>query len=284
MAKIVLLTSYDVICLGIRVLSSVLKDEGHDVTLIFFKKDSNAPIDLEKRNHSMYIHYLPGEIQGCNYDINPYTNKEESILRNLIKDISPDIIGLSTRTFWLDFGKDLMNQIRQDNPRAITLAGGYGPSIQPEEFAKQVDYIVFGEGETTLKEIANLVDKKNFDEIKEVNNIGMEDKKGSLHINSPYPPLKKLDEIPFPEWEDKQSYYIENNQLITDPALIRNINWYDLFGCRGCPSNCSYCMAGHWNKMYKHYGDIYFPKIRIRSPENVISELVYQNSTFGVSH
>jgi radical SAM superfamily enzyme YgiQ (UPF0313 family) len=47
---------------------------------------------------------------------------------------------------------------------------------------------------------------------------------------------------------------------------------YDVFASRGCPNLCSYCMAGHWKKIYKDYGAP-FPNVRLRSPEAVINEL-----------
>jgi radical SAM superfamily enzyme YgiQ (UPF0313 family) len=167
-----------------------------------------------------------------------------------------------------------MSLLRKDNPNAVSIAGGYGPSLKMEEFAKQVDYVCFGEGETTLIDIARLIDQNRHEEIKTLNNIGYLDKNGSLVINPPHPPIMELDSLPFPDWSDNDSIYIENNMRITDPAQIRNIRWYDVFASRGCFSQCSYCMAGHWNKLYKSYGNIKFPRVRVRSPEIVIKEIV----------
>jgi radical SAM superfamily enzyme YgiQ (UPF0313 family) len=253
-----------------------MRKEGHEIHLVFFKKDSVAPVREDQRGDVMYTHYVGGGVQGCNFDVNPYSEIEEGILRETIKGLSPDIIGLSTRTFWLDFGTQLMQKVREDNPNSVTIAGGYGPSLQPKEFLQQVEYIVFGEGEKTLKEIARLVDRNEKSFIKNVPNVGSLNSDGNLHINPAFPPIKDLNALPVPDWDDENAYYIEYDKLITDPKEIRKTDWYDLFGCRGCPSGCTYCMAGQWGRMYKEYGGVNFPKVRIRSPDNVLNELVCQ--------
>jgi radical SAM superfamily enzyme YgiQ (UPF0313 family) len=251
------------------------------MNLVFLKKDSNAPKSYD--DGVMYTHYLPGSIQGCNYDINPITNEELNLLRQVIKDISPDIIGLSTRTFYLEIKEPILNLLRKDNPNAVLLAGGYGPSILPSDFIEYVDYIVFGEGEDTLVEIASYFDAGNANQIKQLQNVGYKDKNGQFAVNSLRKPIKDLDALPFPDWSDKNSYYIESNELKRKDE-IRNINWYDIFGSRGCPAHCSYCMASQWGDLYKKYSNSNYPRVRIRTPENVISELEYQKNTQDISY
>ncbi|TYT76294.1 B12-binding domain-containing radical SAM protein [Desulfobotulus mexicanus] len=284
MAKIVLFTCYDVICLGMRALSSHLKKNGHHVTMIFFKTHSAAPVKEENLKTIMYLHYLPGQIYANGYDTNPYTETELNLLIDTIASQKPDIIGLSTRTFWLDMNSDMTEKIRKKSPKSLLIAGGYGPSLLTKEFAEIFDYVCFGEGEKTLLDLANSYDDNHYEEIKHLNNIAYINNQKELIINPLHPPLKNLNELPFPDWDDENSFYIEDDQVISDQSLIRKTTWYDIFASRGCSSNCTYCMAGQWTNLYKDYGNITFPRIRVRNPENVIEELRERKKKYNLKY
>lgn len=232
----------------------------------------------------MYTHYVPGQVYRCNHDVNPFTETELCLLIQLIKSMNPDVIGLSTRTFWLEIGDRIIRSIRESLPQSLVIAGGYGPSLRLAELAKQFDFVCFGEGERALLQIARCIDQGNPDCIKDINNIAYLSSEGKLVINDLDKPITNLNELPFPDWDDHCSTYIEENSTITDPGRIRKTNWYDLFASRGCSSSCTYCMAGQWNRLYKEYGGISFPKVRSRSPENVIEELLSHKEKYDLKY
>ena len=58
-----------------------------------------------------------------------------------------------------------------------------------------------------------------------------------------------------------------------------HLGTYDIFASRGCPAACTYCGAAQWGRICKTYGGR-FPKIRLRSPANVIAELKAAAKTY----
>ena len=76
MAKVALFTCYDDFCIGIRIMANYLKQYGHEVSLIFFKKESGKEIEAPT-NDSLCYEILEGfRLRGYYYDINPWTEKE----------------------------------------------------------------------------------------------------------------------------------------------------------------------------------------------------------------
>ena len=71
-----------------------------------------------------------------------------------------------------------------------------------------------------------------------------------------------------------------------DRSCFPDMKIRDFISSRGCPYNCSYCYNDRWNKMFP---DI--PKVRTRSPKDVVAEIAsvnpqfayFQDSCFGVS-
>ncbi|MEW5772138.1 MAG: radical SAM protein [Thermodesulfobacteriota bacterium] len=270
MAHISLVTFYDTMCMGIRYLSSFLKEHGHTVDLIFFKEYSSRQVP-EDANAVQKI-YKPGSIYASVYDVNPPSDEEFRHLKDLLLELAPDAVGISTRSFGLPLAKSLAERVLSTLPRTLTLAGGYGPTLQPEEFAKYYDIVCFGEGEQLILDIAQCINAgQGQADIRRLNNAFYLDKAGTLVTNAVSNPLCDLDELPVPDWSGQGHYLIDNDTVTTEGIVFDD--WLDVFITRGCFSSCSYCMSGQWSAIYHKYLDGKFPKVRTRSPERVIQEI-----------
>src|SRR5258708_2227169 len=81
------------------------------------------------------------------------SNVRETIER-LVRDLAPDVVGLSVMTFQRATAFRIAHLVRVLRPSARIVVGGYDPSLAPEayESCADVDFIVRGEGEHTLRE------------------------------------------------------------------------------------------------------------------------------------
>ena len=242
MVKTVLIGLYDQESTGLRILHRCLKDRGHEVYTIFLKF-------IKKHGTN-----LP-------------TKKEISLLVNKIKEIQPKIIGISLRSMYFRVAIELTKKIR-DVSDAKIIYGGVHPTIEPIECLKFADMVCIGEGEQAIVELADKIEAgENFEKIK---NIWLKTPKGIIK-NEFAPFIKNLDSIPFPDYSDSQKYYIEDDKLSGRNFLPIHEIVYPIMTSRGCPFSCTFCQNNTFKKIFVNCG----PIIRRRSPENVISELIW---------
>lgn len=129
---------------------------------------------------------------------------------------------------------------------------------------KGADYIIQGEGELTLLELINTIEKGN--EIESVNGIVFQ-KKGVVTVNSKRAVLENLDELPLPAWDliDIDAYkrvWAKSNQPFT----------LNLATTRGCPFKCNWCAK-----------PIYGNRYNAHSPEYIVKEIAFLQEKFGVN-
>jgi anaerobic magnesium-protoporphyrin IX monomethyl ester cyclase len=79
----------------------------------------------------------------------------KATVERLVRDLEPDVVGLSVMTFQRTTALTLARLIRTLRPQATIVVGGYDPSLAPQEYTRcaDVDMIVRGEGERTLSEL-----------------------------------------------------------------------------------------------------------------------------------
>src|SRR5262245_41655509 len=76
-------------------------------------------------------------------------------LERLVREVAPDLVGLSVMTFQRRTALAIAGLVRRLRPSVKVVAGGYDPSLAPEAYAGPdgVDFIVRGEGELTFHEL-----------------------------------------------------------------------------------------------------------------------------------
>ncbi len=117
----------------------------------------------------------------------------------------------------------------------------------------ELDYIMIGEPELTFKELIHALEDKK--ELSKIKGLAYRDGKKTV-INKPRPFLDNLDELPIARQDllpiDKYVF----------PFIASRFTF--VVSSRGCPYSCTYCRQPiMWQK-----------KVRMRSPENVMKELV----------
>jgi radical SAM superfamily enzyme YgiQ (UPF0313 family) len=193
---------------GLAILSSCLKQKGHKVTLLDLRRFSGWD-DFKAKIYVM--NYPVVAITMMSVDFNPACNAAK-----IIKEIKPN---------------------------TIIIVGGPHASICPEELENLpfIDYIIKGEGEITLPELVEAIER---------------DERLTKVIDGKH--LENLDTAP---WADRDLFQSPEEPFVhfLKPPFVT------LIAGRGCRYNCNYCQPAE-RLMFGN-------KVRRRSVDNVISEL-----------
>ncbi|MCD6362658.1 MAG: radical SAM protein [Synergistetes bacterium] len=216
------------------------------------------------------ISYLAAYIREAGHEVKLIDGFEEGLSRNelieRIKRFSPDVVGISTLTANLYRGYQMAKVIKEVNDKIKILMGGPHVSFIPEESLKEcpyVDVIVRGEGEITLLELLQELEKKE-PNLKNVKGITWREKNGKIISNPPRAPIEDLDTLPFPAYDLlPMDRYKVNKKIITGTMITS----------RGCPFGCIFCSSS--KLMGKRW--------RGRSPENVVEEMELLVKKYGVN-
>lgn len=228
--------------LGIEYLSSVLKRAGHETFLahdpgIFSREDNVFHIPLLER----------------------LFERKKSVLAAIEKS-RPDAVAFSVYTGTYKWARDIAEEVRKKTD-AKTIFGGPHATLVPEVVIKDaaVDYVVVGEGEGALLDLAESLSAKT--KTHNIPNIWCK-KNGAVVQNPVRSPIDNLDSLPFPHKE-----LFENEVNYRDDYMIMT--------SRGCKFNCSYCCECF---MHSLYGKNYF---RRRSVPSVMGELAAMKRRYG---
>ena len=171
-------------------------------------------------------------------------------LKGDIEKFRPDIVAVHMKTGSYLTALNTARLAKEINPSVITVMGGPHPTMIPEDIARKdvVDFVVLGEGEETMAELAGLDGNAGASRVR---SIAFSDGK-EVVITEPRPLIKDVDSLPFPSRRS---------------ILFREKYPKDAFGiiftARGCPFECTYCASKK----------IWTRRVRFRSPGNVIEEM-----------
>ncbi|UCH80534.1 MAG: B12-binding domain-containing radical SAM protein [Nitrospiraceae bacterium] len=211
---------------------------------------------LERAGHAVQIYDADPEYHGT--------------IINEIKDFNPDLIGLSFLTVGYQRSLNFLKKLRQELPDKMYCAGGVHTTVKPTETLNEfnLDFIVVGEGEDTIIEVCEKLDKK--ESLAGVAGV-MYRENGSVVDNGRREMIKDLDSIPFPA-----RHLIDMKPYLKPPGIIRghaDKNQTTIVTSRGCPFKCIYC-GSH---------NIFGRKTRRRSVKNVVDEIEHLHKEFGIT-
>lgn len=149
-----------------------------------------------------------------------------------------DIVGVSAMTCTENRGYYILRQAKRLNPGCLCVAGGIGPSSDPEKALKRgADIVVVGEGEETIRELMSAYqDGGNYEDVKGV--VWREE--DQMCYSSPRPLIQDLDaRVPFADW---------SLLINSEKAKLRTITL-----SRGCPFRCTFCsVTSFYGASYRH--------------------------------
>lgn len=199
--------------------------------------------------------------------------KNEEIAVRL-KHWSPDFVQITIPfSGWWKPAYEIAEIAKNTNKNTVVVLSGLHPSARPMECLshRNIDYVVVGEPENTVKELVNVLGQGRENNLKKVMGIGFI-KNGQPIITPPRPPIEDLDALPFPARHllPMSEYFsaVKENPLRGEIGH----HWTTMITSRGCPYNCVFCSVH--TLMGKQW--------RGRSPENVIAEIKQLIDTYNI--
>lgn len=207
--------------------------------------------------------YLHSVLRDAGYDavLANFSGWSPQDIKKQLAVLEPDLVGISQWTHNRHASIALARTVRQAVPASTVVLGGvhatfsYADILSP---GSPVDCVVLGEGEQTLLELVKNIQMHT--DWRTVPGIAHAHA-GSIVVTAPRSPIKDLDQLPvavsFLEHSIGVDTQLQSEFIITT---------------RGCPSACSFCSSPKfWER-----------KVRFRSPENIVREIEYIRSRFGL--
>ncbi len=258
--KIALVSPYpDIANYGLRVLTAVLKQAGHETVMICLPDFAGD-----------------GEFEHVEMSEERYPPRVMEQFEEIIQDC--DLVGVTLMTHYFDSAKQLTRAARKyDIP---TIWGGFHPSVRPEECAYWSDYVAIGDAEDLILKLCERMEKGEVDDLHDIK--GLVWRKGDKVIkNAPGSLEQDLDTYPWPDFGTEGHYVLFEGEVlpVTKDLISRYLHngtvsrmfdrvGYQTMTGRGCPHACSYCGNSFSRDLYKRQRFV-----RYRSVEDVIQEL-----------
>jgi anaerobic magnesium-protoporphyrin IX monomethyl ester cyclase len=215
----------------------------------------------DKNSFPLGIGYLVGvlkpfhEVEAHHYQ--KMCDAREEIRGNLCS-FMPDIVGLTCSTFNRGFVREMIGIIRGVGLGIKIVVGGVHASFCYDQILNQygADVVVIGEGEYTLRELCNALEKNI--PLESVKGIAYKEN-GKVIRTSLREALGNLDDLPMPDYSYAK-HFIERSKM----AFI--------ITSRGCPVRCMFCStSSYWGQ-----------KVRMNSVPRVVDEMEMVISRFKV--
>ncbi len=195
-------------------------------------------------------------------------------LANKIKRWSPDVVGINIPfSGWSKGAFEVASIVKGIDKDIVTVLDGLHPSARPVDCLAHpnVDFVVIGEGEYTISELVDELERGSPRNLEKVKGIAF-NKNGKNVITPPRPEIQDLDALPFPARHllpmDKYFAAVKETPLRGE---IRK-PWATMITSRGCPYSCVFCTV--------HI--VMGRKWRGRSPENVVDEIEQLIQTYRI--
>jgi anaerobic magnesium-protoporphyrin IX monomethyl ester cyclase len=230
-------------------------------------------ISFSQANPPIGLGYLASSLEKAGFrvyilDLAIYNITDQTLV-DFVKRKAPILIGISSLSAYYMAMKHISRTIKLACPEIPIVLGGIHVSSLPEASLNEssADFVVIGEGERTIIELANCIDKKNLNyaDIK-----GIAYKEGAdFVITQPRELVEDLDSLPIPSWHkiDPHRY-----PAVPHGFIMKHRPVAPILSTRGCPYDCSYCASCQfWHR-----------RIRFRTPEKIVDEVEYLYNHFHI--
>ncbi len=206
----------------------------------------------------------------CPYILDCYAHPNaDGRLCDLLKSLRPALVGFSCTTASFHDALRQAHRVKQKLPEARVVFGGPHVSALKEkilEFSKAIDFVVIGEGEQTMLELA----QSGGEEPAGVAGLVWRAADGSIVNNGYRHEALVLDDLPFPAYEKMAGYPDAYKLPIFNYPKSPNSS---CISSRGCPYSCSYCDRSVFRSTFRY-----------NSADYLYRHLHYLHERFGIRH
>jgi len=200
-------------------------------------------------------------------------------LEQSISRFNPDLLSINCYTS-LHFPSvtHIAQSLRTKHTNIPIVIGGAHPSLFPREIlanCSYIDYVVGGEGEEQIVEIANALSKNsNHADLSHIQSLTWR-KNGEIIHQPRKSYMEDIDKLPDCAWDliALRDYYTDHSGWNNPRHLTFNLA-VPILSSRSCPFFCNFCAA--FTTMGR--------KFRMRSPKRVVDEIQMLHERFGENY
>lgn len=249
-----------------KILIIVIRFSGHQYNPSF---DYHLPVGLA---------YLSAVLKQNGYEVdwlnlNHHNGLIEDLIKAKLSDSHYDYILTGTISMFYSGIKECVDLCRKYSRNSVVVLGGGLVTSQPELIFKLLnpDYIVIGEGEDTIIDLLESLNRKT--DLLCVDGIGFKGSDGKFKLTKSRKAIKELDKLPFPDYEglgfDEYLTHTESSNLTF--GIVDYPRSYPLASSRSCPFSCTFC----FHPIGKEY--------RQRSIPNIFEELRFAINRYKIN-
>jgi radical SAM superfamily enzyme YgiQ (UPF0313 family) len=183
-----------------------------------------------------------------------------------VSGFNPDMVGFTAVTSSFLNASQLAEAIKQEAPHIKTVVGGVHVSALRGKILERfpaIDYVVTGEGEKSMEELAAGADLKTIQGLVYRNGAGIQD-------NDLRTDLCDLDSLPFPAYHKLEGFPKQFEAALFNYPKTPTAT---IISSRGCPYQCSYCDRS-----------VYRRSFRFNSAEYLYEHMAFLKKNLGIRH
>ena len=196
--------------------------------------EHTSPITMRMPNGALAS--LAGNVDGHHRvaiaDLILVQRRVRDTVIKLVRDLQPDVVGLSIMTFQRETARKIAALVRAIRPGTTIVVGGYDPSLAPEVYedpAWGADVIVRGEGDITFRDLLRALERGESPS----NVPGLSFRDNGRIVRTPNRPVSSLDgdDVRLP---NRAARVLEGYTVLGRKVDVVETS-------RGCTFDCSFC-------------------------------------------
>ncbi|MBI4678113.1 MAG: cobalamin B12-binding domain-containing protein [Elusimicrobia bacterium] len=193
---------------------------------------------------------------------------------------SPRFVGITAPTMLISTAGRIAKAVKDSAPDIVTIVGGPHLTAVPKETMESypgVDIGVIGEGENTILELLQSIERKSpLDGVKGIIYRGS----SGPRRTPPRPFIQDLDTLPFPAWDMLPDLLERYQQSAARIGRLPNVS---IITSRGCPFQCIFCNRTVFGNVTRaHSADYVMRMIRRLIERYRIKSISFEDDNFVV--
>lgn len=186
------------------------------------------------------------------------TFSDKASLLGQIKAEQPEVLAIYTNLMTKLNVLDIAKAVKTLSPNTKVVMGGPDITYNVENYLKNgADYLVIGEGENTMLELVQHIEKNPTDEPVDVSGLAFTNNTGEVVKTAPRTKVREINELPVPNRDAIPIHkYLEAWKTHHGQSAL------SVSTQRGCPYTCKWCSTAVYGQSYRR-----------RAPEKVVAEL-----------
>lgn len=217
------------------------------------------------------LSYVAAALEKAGFEVEVLDNyllrKPIDEVKQMVSKLNPEILGMTCSSASYPQCVETAKAVKEALPSCKVVVGGWHPSYMPDSMLKhpEIDYVVMGEGERAMSELATCITKvKDPEAIAQV--AGLAYRRNGKIVKTPQKFIKNMDDIPF------LARHLLPMDLYEREIPFLDVKPFDTMNiARGCPFNCIYCETRRlWGQTCRAF-----------SPQRVIDEIKHMMTNYG---